>query len=132
MRRTRTTVTPQYPGSFFAEEGHSIEIPDAEPRTALAAVQDDGAWFALEVRTTTQKRWTDGNGGELWVKEDGVPSSTYRIYIGEALTTEDVEKLPGDNSILLANMRSNGWDPIIRTRRGNFQPFEEGDVVLTG
>jgi hypothetical protein len=30
----------------------------------------------------------------------------------------------------LSNMRANGWERVIRTRRGNFQPIEPGDVVV--
>lgn len=102
-------------------------IPDVSTQTALAAVKDDG-WFALEVKTTPQKLWTDGDGGEMW-RASG-PSVGHRIYIGESLTTEDVERLPGDHSILLSNMRGNDWERVVRTRRGNFQPVEPGDVVI--
>jgi hypothetical protein len=128
--RTVITATPLYPGSLFPEDGRPVEIPDATPEAALATAGEDDRWFALDVRTTTQKRWTDGDGGEMWrVVEE---SSRYRIYVGEVLTADDLEHLPGiaDYSILLSNMRGNGWERVVRTRRGNFQPIEPGDVVL--
>lgn len=125
--RTLVTATPLYPGSFFPEHGRPVALHDADPETALAAVPDDGGWFALEVRTTPEKLWTDGEGGEMW-RTCG-PSQGYRIYVGEALTAADVERLPDDHSILLSNMQGNGWDRVVRTRRGNFQPVEDGDVV---
>ena len=120
--RTRITATPLYPGSFFPEDGRPVEIPDADPQTALTTVGDDDGWFALEVKTTTEKRWTDGDGGELW--RTAAELSRYRLYIGEALTPADIEQLDdGQNyAILLSNMRSNGWERVVRTRRGNFQP----------
>lgn len=127
--RTRITATPLYPGSFFPEDGRPVEIPDADPQTALAAFSgDDVGWFALEVVTATQKRWTDGDGEEMW-RNDGT-TSRYRIYVGEALTAADVARLPGDHHILLSNMRGNEWERVVRTRRGNFQPLVPGDVVI--
>jgi len=128
--RTRVTATPLYPGSFMPEEGRPVEIPDATSQTALAAVDDDGRWFALEVRTSTQKRWDDGAGGEMWTTE-GAPT-TYRIYLGETLTAADLEQRPDADSyaILLSNMRGNGWDRVVQTRRGNFQPVDANDVVV--
>jgi hypothetical protein len=128
--RIRTTVTPLYPGSFFPEEGNSVEIPFSDQLTALAAVKDDGHWFALEVSTKTQKLWTDGDGGELW-RQVG-DSLGYRIYVGEVLSVSDIENMEDTAlySILLSNMRGNGWERVVRTRLGNFQPLEPDDVVV--
>lgn len=128
--RTRITATPLYPGSFFPEDGRPVEIPDADSSTALATVGDDDGWFAVEVETATQKRWTDGDGGEMWTTV-GEPSS-YRIYVGEALTAVDIEHRNdgSDYRTLLSNMRGNGWERVVLTRRGNLQPLEPGDVVV--
>lgn len=126
--RVRHTATPLYPGSFYPEEGRPVEISDASSGTALDAVPDDGRWFAVEVATHVEKRYASSAGDEMWVPSNS--SDRYRIYIGELLTSDDVRALPGDHTILLSNMQSNGWDPIVRTRRGNFQPLEEGDVVI--
>jgi hypothetical protein len=128
--RTRITATPQYPGSFFPEEGRPVVLLSDDPHTAIETVSDDGRWFALDVRTTTQKRWTDGDGGETWTTVGEL--ARYRIYVGEALTAADVERLDDgqDYSILLSNMRGNDWQRVVRTRCGNFQPVEPGDVVI--
>lgn len=127
--RTMITVTPLFPGSLFPEEGSPVEISNSDVQTALDAVEGDG-WFALEVATRTQKRWEDGDGGELWL--DTGNSSGYHIYSGEELTVEDVQNLNDgrDYSILLTNMRVNSWHKVVRTRRGNFQPLEPNDVVI--
>lgn len=54
-----------------------------------------------------------------------------RYYIAaEVFTAEQIEALPGDYTILLANMRGNRWDRLVRCRTGNWQPLEDGDVVL--
>jgi hypothetical protein len=128
--RTKITATPLYPGSFFAEDGRPIELASDDPHTAITTVDDDGSWFALDVRTTTEKLWTDGAGGELW--RTAAELSRYRIYVGQALTAADIERLDDgqDYRTLLSNMRSNGWERVVRTRRGNFQPVEPGDVVV--
>lgn len=129
--RTVITVTPLYPGIFFAEDDRPIEIPDADPRTALSAIDDDGLWFALLVKIATQKRWMDGDGNEIWQPVGEL--SRYRIYIGEELTAADIERLNDghDYSILLSNMRGNDWGRVVRTRRGNFQPVDSDDVVIS-
>ncbi len=52
-------------------------------------------------------------------------------YYGEVLTLEDVQALPGDYRILASNMKCNGWSRVVRTVRGNFQPLDVCDVVVT-
>jgi hypothetical protein len=128
--RQKATATPLYPGIFFPEDGRPVELADDDPQTALATMSDDDQWFALDVRTTSEKRWTDGDGGELW--RTAAELFRYRIYVGEALTAEDIEQLDDgeDYSILLSNMRGNGWERVVRTRRGNFQPVEPVDHVV--
>lgn len=130
--RTSITAVPLYPGSFTPEDGRPVELPDARMVTALAVAPDDEAWFALEVRTVTKKKWTDGDGGVMWLSE-GRPR-IYRIYVGEALTIADIERMvsAGDRyDILLQNMRGNDWPRVVRTRLGNFQPLEVEDVVIS-
>lgn len=128
--RTRITATPLYPGSFFPEDGRPVEIPDASAETVLAVMDDDGKWFALEVRTTLEKRWDDGAGGVMWTSTGS--STSYRIYKGSILTAADIERLPDADryGVLLSNMRVNDWDRVVRTRAGNFQPVEPNDVAV--
>ena len=57
-------------------------------------------------------------------------SCTYYIN-GEVLDIDQVAELPGDNRILLDNMRGNEWTRVIRCRTGNFQPFEDSDILVT-
>lgn len=130
ITRRHVTATPLYPGSFFAETGRPVTLPDSSPSTASAYVEDDGVWFGIEVRSVVQKRWTDGDGGEMWTPEG--ETSSYRIYVGELFTAEQIEALPDADlhDILLSNMRGNGWKHVVKTRRGNFQPVEDKDVVV--
>ncbi len=53
-------------------------------------------------------------------------------YYGEVLTLEDVQALTpsSDYRILLDNMKSNKWERVIRTVRGNFLWLDDDDVVV--
>lgn len=126
---TRHHVTYLYPGSFFPEDGKRCQVSEPTVEQVQANSPDDH-WFAAEVCTRQFTRWTDGDGGEKWLPTEGSKPDKFRVLVGETLTAEDVAELPGDHSILLSNMRSNGWDRMCRTRRGNFQPIEANDDVV--
>jgi len=53
-----------------------------------------------------------------------------RYYIGgRVLTLADVkQEMPGER-ILIDNMEGNGWDRVIQTPLGNFQPFLSQDMI---
>ena len=55
-------------------------------------------------------------------------SGTY--YFGRVMTVSDVRKEVPNSDILISNMGGNGWKKVIRTRRGNFQPFGLEDKVV--
>jgi hypothetical protein len=126
---TRHHVTYLYPGFFFPEDGKRCQIGEPTVEQVQANSPDD-QWFAAEVSTQQYTRWTDGGGGEKWLPTEGSTRSKFRVLVGETLTAEDVAALDGDHSILLSNMRSNRWDRVCRTRRGNFQPVDANDVVI--
>lgn len=128
MSEVRTHVTFFYPGSFYPEEGPSTLIDDPSTETVLAASPDE-FWFGAEVRTAKFERWTSESGAEKF-QIAGPPVETHFVYIGEELTFEDVEALGDEHRILLANMRGNGWPTVCKTRRGNFRPVAENDIVL--
>lgn len=125
-----------YPGSLFPEEGASIRISDTTTTQRIIdqfSDRDDhlGQWFAIEViEQNWQFWWTSEDDSEWRPKQDGT-RKTWRIYVGELLTNVEVAALPGNHETLLSNMRSNGWDTVVRTRVGNFQPFQENDVVIS-
>jgi len=50
-------------------------------------------------------------------------------YFGTVKTLDDIKgEMPG--SILQRNMEGNGWDKVVQTRMGNYQPLTVEDVVL--
>ena len=55
-----------------------------------------------------------------------------RYYLGgDVLTLAEVEALGPEKRILASNMRGNGWARVIKTRRGNWQPFTDEDALLS-
>ncbi len=135
MRRTVTTATPLYPGSFMSESGVTEKLaPEVDSvdyaRSVFAA--ERGA-FAVEFTTFDEQRFTSDEGEVTWLPVGGT-TTRRRVYAGQTMTISDVEEMNTASGhrydILLANMRDNGWDPICRTRRGNFQPLDENDLVL--
>jgi hypothetical protein len=125
---TRHHVRFLYPGSFFPEESGATRIAESTTEAVLA-VSPDGRWFAAEIVTAEYERFASDDGAERWLPTP-TKSKKKRIIIGQKMTSADVAAMPGDRRILLSNMRGNGWDPVVRTRCGNFQPIEDGDVVL--
>lgn len=51
-------------------------------------------------------------------------------YIGELFGVERVRREVPDNKILLANMKCNGWEAVVKTRCGNFQNLQPEDTVI--
>lgn len=116
-------VEYSYPGTFVSATssevcGHNnadqIECPDG----AFA--------FRFFDRVTQTATLEDGRTQDH-VERENVGGWYYPG--GEVLTVDDVESLDGDHRILLSNMRCNGWDRVVRSRRGNFQPLEAADAV---
>ena len=82
---------------------------------------------------------------QLWDREDVIDGD--KTYYGEAsnmspkyypggqlLTADDVRNLPDfteqSHGTLVANMRINEYERVIRSCRGNFQPHEEGKTEV--
>lgn len=51
-------------------------------------------------------------------------------YLGTAYTLEEVKAQFPECTPLISNMECNGWNRVVKTRRGNWQPLEEGDTVI--
>jgi hypothetical protein len=123
---TTTYVAYQHPGILFTEE--SVQPVDARNPQQQANDAPDGAFafFYFDIVTTVVN--VEGERIETSSSRRNI-TKTYYID-AELLTSDQVAALPGDYSILLSNIWYNGWDPIVRCRTGNFQPFEEDKYEL--
>ena len=122
-----TYVKYLYPGALCPEES-SVPVTERDPEKI--AREADPAVFAFSFYDVTVI--TVEVGGEDTELRGGERNPSPLYYIdAEKLTADDVAALPGDHSILLSNMRGNGWDVILRCRAGNFRPIEDGDVVIS-
>ena len=123
MEKLVTYVEFEYPGSFFAE----TEVKAITKRDVRKAKANKYA-FAFRFFDIIEKEVTVGGEVKRVVSSRRNVSPTY--YPGaKILDAKAVAKLPGDHGILLSNMRCNGWEKVVRTRRGNFQPFEKNCEV---
>lgn len=112
------------PGVFLAEYTR-LTIKDRSVEEAVRLAPDNAYCFTI---------YDVEDAPDLGEDFDVVPmpkNRTKRHYLGgELFTPEEIEALPGDHSTLIANARGNDWPRMIRCRTGNWQPFEDGDVVV--
>lgn len=110
------------PGSFTANYD-TREIDHTDPRR-IEWPEGAYAFELLERRDVTL-------GGEVFKGETRRVGPLYYHHDSRVRTVVDVEAMPGDNRILLDNMRCNGWDSMIFTRWGNWpQPFNPETCVV--
>lgn len=109
-----------YPGSFF-NESSAREVETRDP----SAVQTPREAFGYKFFDRQEYVAQDG---EVLVGEPRNRSGTH--YFGRLMSLADVKREVPDSDILQSNMKSNGWKKVVRTRHGNFQPFEKGDLVV--
>jgi hypothetical protein len=128
--RTEKRVTYYLPGAVSSEDITRV-IEDGPNLVERAAAAAPGEAFCFTLQTVlTADPIDDGQGGTLTVVPRVVDRSG-RYYLGGTVYTPDeLELIPGDYRILIANARGNGWRGAIQTPLGNWQPFEDGDTRL--
>lgn len=108
-----------YPGIFFSEYSHE-EIAERKPELVTVPKEAFAYRFFDQVQTVV----------------DGEPLTGERknysryTYFGKVYTLEEVKKEFPEYTTLISNMECNGWNRVVRTRKGNWQPLEEGDTVI--
>lgn len=119
---TKHYVTFLYPGILFPEEStYEVETRDPAkldiPKGAYAFTFHDQEVTTFEGETLTGKP----------------KNHSARYYIADnacVYTLEEVKNLFPDKRILISNMEGNGYKRVIRCNKGNFQPFEDDDVLI--
>lgn len=108
-----------YPGAFLSEYS-SEEI--AERKAELVKVPEGAFAYRFYDREEVEV------DGETLCGERKNYSS--RTYFGKAYTLEEVKREFPQYETLIFNMECNGWNRVVQTRRGNWQPLGEGDIVI--
>jgi hypothetical protein len=119
-RRTRKYIEYYYPGILFSESSkEDVESFDPSELT----IPD--ACFGFEYHSVEEifidEKWrplTETNKSHGMIYPDG------EIFDEEKLIAENQNK-----GFLLDNMRGNGWNLVVRTKVGNFQPFRNEDRI---
>ena len=127
--KTRHFVTFYSPGTFVAESTtKEITAWDTVLAIELAAgiVERYGA-RPFGFRFTTRGREDD----DFDSKETAKSGMYYLGGTVQTLTELEAKNDPSE-SILLSNMRANGWDKVIVSSKGWrwSQPLKDGDIVL--
>lgn len=123
---TASYVTYYFAGVFMSEESCK-PIASRNEQTAAKFAPDGAFAFTFHDRVET----TVSIGGRDIALTSKAINASGRYYINaEHLTASDVEAMGPDFRTLLANMRSNRWDAMLRCRTGNYQPLREGDSVI--
>jgi len=121
----KTYVEFKFAGIMFADV-MTREVTERDPDKVEIP---DGA-FAFTFYDQLQGVVKDGDQ-EIPVSSGPVNRSKGVYYIGGQILTKDevIAQVP-DSDTLVRNMEGNDWDRVIKTPIGNFQPFEDGDILI--
>ncbi|MEK6952449.1 MAG: hypothetical protein AABX29_05520 [Nanoarchaeota archaeon] len=119
MAKTKQYVKFLYPGAFFPESGVR-EVPNRE-----ASVEAPKGCFGYKF---FERQETKAEDGEVLFGRPRNYSGTH--YFGKVKTLDDIKREMPNQRTLISNMEENGWDKVVQTRRGNYEPFTEQDVSV--
>jgi hypothetical protein len=117
---TKHYVEFLYPGLMFPE----IEVREVETRDVNALSIPEGC-FAL---TFFDRTVVEQDGERL---RGTARNKSKRYYVGgQVYDLDALAAEKGRDSIIYANVAGNGYTRAIHCSTGNWQPLEDGDVVL--
>ena len=122
--KTVQMITFYYPGILFSENS-SKEIGHRDPYRVKMPNNAFAFSFYDKVIQTAKLE----NGKEIEHVEKKNESERYYPG-GQSLNLTQAKQATGDNRILCSNMEANGYDRVIRTCMGNYQPFEPGKTLI--
>ena len=124
--KTQPMARYYMPGSFFSED-EAREISDCSIDAAVAQAPEDAFAFVLYDRPVIDFEYDP----KLFRVAPVPQNESGKHYLGgKTYTPDELRALPGDHRILIGNVEGNGWGRAIQCRTGNWQPFEEGDVLV--
>jgi hypothetical protein len=128
--RTVTRVEYLIPGTIVSENG-SYEVQSRDLRDALAELPEYA--FAFRFVDLTYLNATDEQGNTFETKptrsnETGWHYPGGSVYDLATIRELDAMHPDGEYRILRANMEGNGYEQVVQTRRGNWQPFRGGNT----
>jgi hypothetical protein len=109
-----------YPGIFVSESSVN-EVKDRDPDKVVVPKE----CFAFLFFDRTETIVDD----EILVGKRKNESGRYYIN-GVIYTLEQVKNQFPESKILISNIQCNKWNKVIKTRAGNWQPFEKNDTVI--
>lgn len=116
---TVTYVEFLFPGSFVSEssckEVSNRDKPKRIPKGAFAY-----SFYDREKTIVGEE--------EFWGDRKNRSGTFYPE--AEIFNLKQIKENFPDSTILISNMECNKWKHIVKTRRGNFQPFEKEDRVV--
>jgi hypothetical protein len=117
---TCTYVELLYPGIFLPEES-TMKVAHRDPITTARCYP--AAYSFQFYDLTTVEVIVDGKSRTASGDRKNLSPKYYPN--GRVLTQKEVASEDGDHRILISNMEGNGWDRVVKTRAGNYQPFEK-------
>ena len=120
----RTYIEFVYPGTLFNETS-TKEVKSRD--TARVNVPDGAFGFKFfDILEAT----VEADGKSVKLTSARINESPMFYYGGRIYTRAEAAREIPNNRTLLSNMDGNGWDRVIKTRAGDFQPFEETGVFI--
>ena len=110
-----------YCGSFFSE----TKVKLIKNRNEVFEIPKNSYGCRYFVREEVKK------GDEILMGKEKNYSGMY--YIGEVMSLEEVKEKRlsiRESKTLINNMEGNKWKHVVKTRRGNFQPFYKEDKLI--
>ncbi len=116
---TVTYIEFLFPGSFVSEssvkEVANRSVPKKIPKGAFAY-----SFYDMEKTIVGEE--------EFWGKTKNHSGKYYPE--AEIFNLKQVKANFPESTIIISNMECNKWKYIVKTRRGNFQPFEKEDKIV--
>jgi|SRR5208282_2821641 len=127
---TKMYVEILYPGILFSEED-AHEVKSRNPMAIAKGLK--AAAFAFRFYDQVETEVTVGGETKTVASKERNKSGIY-YPDGQIFNLEEVKKLKPakEYSILASNMEINKWPIVVKTRCGNWQPFDpaKDEVIL--